>query len=430
MGKDACGSCGCCNHCNARHEQSEHTLEECPLDPETPQERIDQYLRDAGCDPKTGVRKVTAMVEVMQENERLRWWSKWWHKVARLYKKRYTVAHWDAGESWEMVAELEKRRDALLLLVRQIDMESVTPEQAQDLNGQIRALIAEVGTLRSKCKRMEAGDGQVRAERLQIELEAEQRKNARLGAGVARDAEKFDEKDNQIGALMIRIGELEQSLRLRAANHDDACSSDGLDWHCVPDCPSRKLHELEREGKRNKELAALWERACHDFRAQSVSHHADPLSYSLAVAFAHERVVAVVPADAELSIDVVLPAPMQRIALTTEVGPESKMTAAEMEEQYKKDVVRHSGELKAAWDETKEWQAVVDAAFIALEHGRVTLPPRETKARLVQAIESFREGMPYPDNPGKTHWDGCYVQRGHHNCAVRKINEMKESGNV
>ena len=31
---------------------------------------------------------------------------------------------------------------------------------------------------------------------------------------------------------------------------------------------------------------------------------------------------------------------------------------------------------------------------------------------------------PYPDNPGQTHWGECYMQRGHHNCAIARINEL------
>ena len=34
--------------------------------------------------------------------------------------------------------------------------------------------------------------------------------------------------------------------------------------------------------------------------------------------------------------------------------------------------------------------------------------------------------LPYPDDPGRTHWDGCYRERGHHNCAVAKIDQLEE----
>lgn len=55
----------------------------------------------------------------------------------------------------ERLNELETRRDELLALVRNISLESVTPEQAATLNGQVAALIAEVGTLRGEVKGLE-----------------------------------------------------------------------------------------------------------------------------------------------------------------------------------------------------------------------------------------------------------------------------------
>ena len=37
---------------------------------------------------------------------------------------------------------------------------------------------------------------------------------------------------------------------------------------------------------------------------------------------------------------------------------------------------------------------------------------------------------PYPDDPGQTHYDGCWRERGHHNCAMREVerlqNEVKD----
>jgi hypothetical protein len=32
--------------------------------------------------------------------------------------------------------------------------------------------------------------------------------------------------------------------------------------------------------------------------------------------------------------------------------------------------------------------------------------------------------LPYPDDPGQTHYAGCYRARGHHNCAVALIEEQ------
>jgi hypothetical protein len=32
---------------------------------------------------------------------------------------------------------------------------------------------------------------------------------------------------------------------------------------------------------------------------------------------------------------------------------------------------------------------------------------------------------PYPDNPGATHFDGCWRTRGHHNCAVAEVERLR-----
>lgn len=31
--------------------------------------------------------------------------------------------------------------------------------------------------------------------------------------------------------------------------------------------------------------------------------------------------------------------------------------------------------------------------------------------------------LPYPENPGQTHFDGCWREPGHHNCAVALLYE-------
>lgn len=33
--------------------------------------------------------------------------------------------------------------------------------------------------------------------------------------------------------------------------------------------------------------------------------------------------------------------------------------------------------------------------------------------------------MPYPENPGATHYEGCWRDRGHHNCAVREVGRLR-----
>jgi len=44
--------------------------------------------------------------------------------------------------------------------------------------------------------------------------------------------------------------------------------------------------------------------------------------------------------------------------------------------------------------------------------------------------------LPYPESPGKTHWEECWKERGHHNCAVaraealeRQLNALREGLN-
>ena len=37
------------------------------------------------------------------------------------------------------------------------------------------------------------------------------------------------------------------------------------------------------------------------------------------------------------------------------------------------------------------------------------------------------EELPYDVNDGRTHYDGCYMHRGHHNCAIIKIQEQRKT---
>jgi hypothetical protein len=34
--------------------------------------------------------------------------------------------------------------------------------------------------------------------------------------------------------------------------------------------------------------------------------------------------------------------------------------------------------------------------------------------------------MPYPDNNGQTHYEGCWRERGHHNCAVALVERLEK----
>ena len=36
------------------------------------------------------------------------------------------------------------------------------------------------------------------------------------------------------------------------------------------------------------------------------------------------------------------------------------------------------------------------------------------------------DGLPYPDDRGQTHYDGCYRMHRHHNCAVVRGDELLE----
>lgn len=36
------------------------------------------------------------------------------------------------------------------------------------------------------------------------------------------------------------------------------------------------------------------------------------------------------------------------------------------------------------------------------------------------------KSLPYPKDPGQTHWQGCYRSRGHHNCSVREVDRLRD----
>lgn len=39
--------------------------------------------------------------------------------------------------------------------------------------------------------------------------------------------------------------------------------------------------------------------------------------------------------------------------------------------------------------------------------------------------EASATQLPYPQNDGQTHWDGCWSERHHHNCAVLAIADLE-----
>jgi hypothetical protein len=55
-------------------------------------------------------------------------------------------------------------------------------------------------------------------------------------------------------------------------------------------------------------------------------------------------------------------------------------------------------------------------------------PPREIAKRIELAIDGIKENLPHAKDEGKTHHAACWRNRGHHNCAVRKIIELLRSG--
>lgn len=55
----------------------------------------------------------------------------------------------------ERVAELERRRDELLALVRAVSLEAPDAGEAHELRGRVAALVAEVGTLRARIRELE-----------------------------------------------------------------------------------------------------------------------------------------------------------------------------------------------------------------------------------------------------------------------------------
>lgn len=34
--------------------------------------------------------------------------------------------------------------------------------------------------------------------------------------------------------------------------------------------------------------------------------------------------------------------------------------------------------------------------------------------------------LPHPENPGQTHWQGCFRSPGHHNCAVIEVDRLRD----
>lgn len=100
--------------------------------------------------------------------------------------------------------------------------------------------------------------------------------------------------------------------------------------------------------------------------------------------------------------------------------------------------LRHAPQETRAKDESKEalvnrqandpglWfvpaTAVEDYLQQALRnlHAAVERDARASQSEPVNVVES----LPYPEDQGRTHWDGCWRELGHHNCAVRKVDRL------
>jgi len=108
MGRDVCEACGCCNHCGARHEDSAHPVDYCPLDPEVPQERIVADLIKAGYDPELENSRVMIMLDLAEEKRRLQNEA---HDAARLVSDWTDVAK--AAEAKLAAAEEQYKKDVV-----------------------------------------------------------------------------------------------------------------------------------------------------------------------------------------------------------------------------------------------------------------------------------------------------------------------------
>jgi hypothetical protein len=48
-------------------------------------------------------------------------------------------------------------------------------------------------------------------------------------------------------------------------------------------------------------------------------------------------------------------------------------------------------------------------------------------ADLKRLAKIIRHPDPYPENPGSTHYENCWRNRGHHNCAIAHIQYLRDS---
>jgi len=66
--------------------------------------------------------------------------------------------------------------------------------------------------------------------------------------------------------------------------------------------------------------------------------------------------------------------------------------------------------------------------MLAIEQAKGCLMEEPRTAHKLLESAMFNN-LPYPPDRGRTHYDGCWQNRGHHNCAVRQIQELSKQIN-
>jgi len=161
-----------------------------------------------------------------------------------------------------------------------------------------------------------------------------------------------------------------------------------------------------------KELARLWEVSSFDFRAKTGNSFEDGPTHKAAVAYAARK--------NEL------------------VG--IKITGSALDLQLKEALISNGGPWKSP--EYKPGQEFVNATLGVPHDEQLDLEPNaavdalnaiaelcgvkewDYPGQVVRDVRLKIEQLPYPENRGKTHYEGCFRQRDHHNCAVRRINDL------
>jgi hypothetical protein len=166
-----------------------------------------------------------------------------------------------------------------------------------------------------------------------------------------------------------------------------------------------------------KELARLWEVSSFDFRAKTGNSFEDGPTHKAAVAYAARK--------NEL------------------VG--IKITGSALDLQLKEALIENGGPWKN--QEYKPGQEFVNATLGVPYNEQLDLEPNaavdalnaiaelcgvkewDYPGQVVRDVKLMKESkLPYPENRGSTHWEGCFRDRKHHNCAVLRINDLNAEG--